>query len=84
MATKITSTRAAVEAAFADAMKKDNMCPVGKIISEHEAGDVIADKVKDDLHYSATTIARVLKGLGLPPLSTEAINKHRRGACRCQ
>lgn len=82
MATKI-STVAAVEAAFEEALKKDNLCPVGKIIEEHEAGSVIAAKVKDELHYSAATIARVMKGLGFPPLSTEAINKHRRSACRC-
>lgn len=83
MATK-TATRAALEAAFEAEKKKENMCPIGKIITEHEAGDVIAAKVADALHYSATTIARVLKALDFPPVSTEVINKHRRGVCRCE
>lgn len=77
-------TRRAIEEAFEAAVKKDNLCNLGKIIAESEHGSVIEEKVKDDLNYSGATISRVLKGLGFPPVSTEMVNKHRKGACRCR
>jgi hypothetical protein len=78
-----TRSKAEIEAAFAEAVKDNSMCKVGRIVAESENGDVIAAKIEDDLHYSAAVIARVLKGLGYGPLSSEAINKHRHGTCRC-
>lgn len=72
-----------IEDAFAEAVKADNQCGLGKIIAESPHGAVIAEKVADQLHYPATTISRVLKVLGFPSVSTETINKHRKGACRC-
>ena len=72
-----------IEKAFADAVQKDNLCPIGKVILQSEHGKIIGDKVADDLHYSAAVIARVLRGLGFPPISPESINRHRKGACRC-
>lgn len=71
-----------IELAFAEA-QASKLCSVGKIIAEHEHGDFIAGKVNDVLTYSAPTVSRVLKGLGIGPLSTEAVQKHRKGTCRC-
>lgn len=70
------------EEAFAAAAVDDSMCVVGRLIAEHEAGGVIRAKVDDSIHYSAATISRVLKQFSIT-LSHEAINKHRKGACRC-
>jgi len=83
MATKNTSARAEIEAAFEAVRKQENLCSLGRVIAEHEAGDVLASKVNDTLHYSAATVSRVLKGLGLPSISPETINHHRKGICRC-
>lgn len=77
--------RAAMEAAFDEAAKIDNRCNLGKLLDGLEADvrRVLESKVENDLVYSAATISRVLKGLGFPPVSSETISKHRRGACRC-
>jgi hypothetical protein len=77
-------TKKDIEQAFEAAVQKDNLCPVGKIIAESEHGDVIAAKVADQLHYSAAVISRVLKNLDFPVTSSETIQKHRKGACRCK
>lgn len=79
----MSASKAEIEAAFADAVKDNSKCKVGRIVADSEYGDVIEAKIEDDLHYSAAVISRVLKGLGYGPLSSEAINKHRKGACRC-
>ena len=83
--TKQTPTKKTVEEAFEAAVKEDNLCNLGKVLAGVEADirRVIESKVADDLHYSAATISRVLKGLGYPPVSSETISKHRKGACRC-
>lgn len=73
-----------IENAFKEAVVADRYCSLGKIIAESEHGAIIAAKVDDNMHYSAAVIARVLKALDFPPLSPEMINKHRKGACRCQ
>lgn len=85
MGEKKTVSLKELEAAFAAAVKEDNLCNLGKLL-DSVGGDVrtvIDAKVRDDLHYSAATISRVLKGLGFPPVSSETISKHRKGACRC-
>lgn len=82
--TATTVTKKALEDAFAAERKKETMCPLGKIITEHEHGAVLADKVADTLTYSAATIARVMKNFGFPHVSTETINKHRKRTCRCE
>lgn len=75
-----------VEAAFAEAVKEDRLCSLGRLLAETdpEIRKVIESKVADSLNYSAATIARVLKGLGFPVISSEMVTKHRRGSCRCQ
>lgn len=75
-------TKADIEAAFYEAKKQDRLCPVGKLVAEHEHGSVIASKVSQVETYSASTISRVLKGLEIA-LSVESIQKHRRGTCKC-
>jgi hypothetical protein len=79
-------TKKSVEDAFAAAVKEDNLCNLGRLLAEvdPEVRKVIEAKVQDTLHYSAATISRVLKGLGFPPVSSESVSKHRKGACRCQ
>lgn len=72
-----------VEAAFEEAVKKDRYCGIGKVIAEHEHGEVIRAKVEDEVHYSAAVISRVLKSLGVGVVSSNLINTHRKGACRC-
>lgn len=74
-----------LEAAFAAAVKEDNLCNLGRLLDscESDVRTVLETKVSDELHYSAATIARVLKGLGFPPVSPETISKHRKSACRC-
>lgn len=81
--TKIDSK--ALEAAFTDASAKDQRCNFGRLLDtcEPDVRKVIEDKVKDDLHYSAALIARVLKGMGFPSVSSDAISAHRKSACRC-
>lgn len=76
----------AVEEAFREAVVEDNRCSFGRLLDSVDADVrvVVEAKVADDLHYSAATISRVLKGLGFPPISAEMITKHRRGNCRCQ
>lgn len=77
-------TAADIEAAFAQAGPRDtSRCTVGRIVHEHEFGDVLEQKIMDAVHYSAPTIARVFKNLGLPPVSSDSVNRHRRGLCRC-
>lgn len=78
------ATKSEIAAAFEAAKKQVSMCNVGRIIAEHEAGALIKEKIDDNLGYSAATISRVLKGLGFPPVSSNAINSHRKRACRCQ
>lgn len=72
-----------IEAAFAAGETDLSRCNVGRIIHEHEFGEVLEAKVMDAVHYSAPTIARVFKNLGLPPVSKDAVLRHRRGTCRC-
>ena len=76
-------TKNDIEAAFAEAVKADNLCSLGKVIAEHQHGAVIRAKVEDDVTYSSRVIARVLKNLGIGSFGIETIQKHRRGECRC-
>jgi len=81
-----TLTPKNVERAFEEAVSQDTRCSLGRMLDgcEPDVRKVIDTKVADDLHYSAATIARVLKGLGFPPVSAETITKHRRSLCRCR
>lgn len=81
-----TLTPVGVERAFEEAVSQDTLCSLGRMLNGcgSDVRAVIETKVKDDLHYSAATIARVLKGLGFPPVSPETITKHRRSLCRCR
>lgn len=81
--TSVKPTLTDIEAAFAAERNKTAICPVAKVISEHEHGPAIEVKVMDVLNYSAPTINRVLKTFGIG-LSVEAIQKHRKGTCKCQ
>lgn len=76
-------TREEVERAFEDAVSENRYCSLGKVIAESEHGDIIKSKVDDNLHYSAAVIARVLKRMGYPPISSVQISKHRQGVCKC-
>lgn len=79
-------TKEAVEAAFAEAVKEDTLCPVGKVLVDAgpEVRKVLEQKLADNLHYSTRLIVRVLKGLGYPPISPDSMNRHRKNECRCQ
>lgn len=81
---KITSQD--MEAAFAAATMQDNRCPVGRLYDSVDEATrrVLEAKVEDTAHISAAIIVRVLKGLGFPPISTETVTRHRKGACRCR
>lgn len=71
-----------IEAAFSAAIVPSRtLCGVGALIEQYPA---LGPKIMDVEHFSAATIARVLKSLdvGAHP-STEIILRHRRGACRC-
>lgn len=77
-------TVADIEAAFAEVAAKDKTrCGIGQVIHDHEYGKVLDAKVMDAVHYSAPTIVRVFKTLGLPPVSVDTVQRHRRGTCRC-
>lgn len=79
------TSKAEVEQAFEDEMRQSNLCGLGKIMAEAgENGDVIREKVNDQVHYSAAVIARVLKRLGMGPISAQMIVTHRKGECRCK
>lgn len=82
-ATSSKPTLADLESAFAVERKKTAICPVAKVIAEHEHGPAIEAKVMDVLNYSAPTVNRVLKTFGIG-LSVESIQKHRKGTCKCQ
>jgi hypothetical protein len=75
-------TAEAIEAAFAaEGLARSNRrCRVGNIIAEHP---VLEPKIMDVEHYSSLQVARVLKALGLGPVSDHVIGKHRRGICIC-
>jgi hypothetical protein len=70
-----------IEDAFTDAIKDDIYCHLGKMLSDSPD---LAAKVMDVTRYSANVVARVLKGLGYPPVSPGMITNHRRGTCRCK
>ena len=76
-------TPAQVEEAFTVAV--DNRCSVGKMLAGMEPAirAVVEAKIADEVHYSATTIARVCKNLGLGIVSRDKVTEHRRGECRC-
>lgn len=77
-------TAADIEAAFAEAAAPDRTrCGIGQIVHDHEHGKVLEARVMDAVHYSAPTIVRVFKSLGLPPVSVDTVQRHRRGTCRC-
>lgn len=86
MTRESTLTRKTVEDAFEAAVQEDSLCSLGRLLKgvDDDVRKVIESKVADDLHYSAATISRVLKGLGFPVVSSEMITKHRRGNCRCK
>lgn len=77
-------TKAQIDDAFSEAVKMDNRCNLGKVLDATEHRKAIEAKVADDLNYSSATISRVLKQLGFPPVSSETVSKHRKGACRCR
>lgn len=81
----MTSTNE-IEAAFAAATEDKDLCNVAKMLRdvEPDVRKVIEAKIADEIHYSGAVISRVLKGLGLPPVSAEGVSKHRRGTCRCR
>lgn len=78
-----TMSREDLEQAFEEAVADKRYCSLGKIIANDPNGEVIAAKVADNVHYSSAVIARVLKKLGYPPVSSVLITKHRQDACRC-
>lgn len=86
MTRESTLTRKTVEDAFEAAVQEDSLCSLGRLLKgvDDDVRKVIESKVADDLHYSAATISRVLKGLGFPVVYSEMITKHRRGNCRCK
>jgi hypothetical protein len=80
------TSKSEIEAAFEAATAQDSLCNVGKMLRDvdPEARKVIQSKLDDEIRYSGAVISRVLKGLGLPPVTGEGVSKHRRGACRCR
>ncbi|MGH3502026.1 MAG: hypothetical protein ACRDQA_14255 [Nocardioidaceae bacterium] len=82
-----TSVKAeTMETAFAAAVVDKGYCRLAQLvrsIEDEKSRQVLTEKVEDDLHYSGAVVARVLKQLGFPAISTEAVTKHRRGNCRC-
>lgn len=70
-----------IAAAFAEASVKPTLrCNVGNVIAENPA---LEGPIMDVERYSAPTVQRVLKSLGLDAPSSDNISKHRRGVCRC-
>lgn len=79
---KKTEIEEKFEAAFEEAVGDSLYCSVGKTILNHDAGEVIKDKVNDVERYSATMISKVLGTLGVR-LSPDTIASHRKHTCRC-
>ena len=71
-----------IEAAFENATPKRSrrLCRVGAIIHEYP---VLEPRIMDVEHYSAKTIVRVLKNLGLGAVADTSVTKHRKGDCCC-
>lgn len=76
----LTSEEIAAAFEGQDGQSRAGLCLVGAVIQEYP---VLEDKIMDNARYSAPTIVRVLKNLGLPPLSASTVNNHRKGTCRC-
>lgn len=75
-------TAEAIEAAF-DAIttpRSQKKCEVGNVI---EAYPALEAKIMDVEHYSARTVSRVLRGLGVSTAADSTVQKHRKGDCRC-
>lgn len=56
-------------------------CNVGRAITEHKEGKVIAETVAN-LRWSADALSRVLGEYGIV-VSATAVRNHRRGDCAC-
>lgn len=71
-----------IEAAFAAAGPQRHLkkCAVGQVIEEYPA---LADRIMDVEHYSAKTISKVLRNLGVSTAADTTVTKHRKGECRC-
>jgi hypothetical protein len=71
-----------IEAAFAAAAPATNTrkCSIGNTIEQYP---VLAGKIMDVEHYSAKTVSKVLRGLGVSTASDGTVTKHRKGDCCC-
>lgn len=80
------TTKEQIEAAFAEATVTENRCALGKLLDSLDppARKALQVKIDDNLQYSGTLISKVLKGLGFPPVSKDAVNRHRKHECRCK
>jgi len=59
-------------------------CPVARVFAIMEEGDadVLSEALSDRERFTAKQIARVLERRGLP-VAESAIQRHRRGSCKC-
>lgn len=73
-------SEAEIDAAFeAASAPKIRICKLGKVLAENPA---LQPRVMDISKFDSLTVYRVLKGLGFQ-VSSEVVNKHRKGSCSC-